>query len=85
MLNGVADVLKPFEHFNNCRTHPCSHQAAKVNMAIKIKFGKSVCSFVGTMLEPFEWPPHNFVFASNICPTSVQLLLNKCLSNVETV
>ena len=31
-----------------------------------------------------EWS-QNFVFASNICPTSVQLLLNECWSNVETV
>ena len=29
------------------------------------------------MWEPFERPPHNFVFASDICPTSVQLLLTR--------
>ena len=50
-----------------------------------LSFCKSLGSFVGAMLEPFERPPHNFVFASNICPTSVQLLLNECWSNVETV
>ena len=32
------------------------------------------------MLETFERPPHNFVLASNICPASVQLLLNECWS-----
>ena len=50
-----------------------------------IKFRESVGSFVGVMLEPFAQPPHNSAFASNICPTSFQLLLNGCWSNVETV
>ena len=38
---------------------------------LAIKFRESVGSFVGVILEPFEWPPHNFVFGplSSFCTT----------------
>ena len=117
MLNGAEAV---WTLSNNCRTHACSPQTAKVNIhylrnpithlyyppkllrnhclqfllghessSSKSNFAKVLVLLlaqcwrnVGAM---FERPPHNYVFASNICPTSVQLLMNECWSNVKTV
>ena len=85
-------VLKSFEHSvqqleNTCMlTSGHKSQYGVVYLDERDCFLVSVgSSYVGAMLEPFERPPHKFVFASNICPTSVQLLLNQCWSNVETV
>ena len=79
MSNGVEDVLKPFEHsVQQLYNTRMLTSGRKSQYGVKIKFRESVGSFFGVMLEPFERPPHNFVFASNICPTSVQLLLNEC-------
>ena len=75
-------VFKPFEHCSTIVYIEHTHAHLRPQKAMvyldesdwflvpsfsQSNFAKVLVFLVGATLEPFEWPPQNFVFVSNIC------------------